>query len=87
MDIKLALRQVAESTRPNEWRVEYLMELCTTALAEIKRLEQIEANAKELYEYRQDAFPSILAAENIQLVLDGLECKLFPERFRDASNR
>jgi hypothetical protein len=56
MDIKLCLRHVAESTRPHEWKVEYLMELCTTALEEIKRLE---------------ASDSMDVKQRIQNVLDG----------------
>lgn len=51
MDIKLALRHVAESTRPDHWKVEYLMELCTKSLEEIKRLEKIE---KQLPEQMRD---------------------------------
>lgn len=91
MDIKQRLRQAIQVLKKGDLIVVLdTAPLFGDALAEIERLEKIEAKAKELYEYRQDAFPGILAAENMQLVLDGLECDLFPERFRDskdASNR
>lgn len=59
-----------------------LYELGLRMAAEISRLEKIEVDAKAIYEYREDALGGTFAMEQMGYVLDGLECKLFPERFR-----
>lgn len=83
MDVKQRIQNVLDGKLDPQGPVTLPGGLLQDALAEIERLEKIEGKAKELYEYRQDAFPGILAAENMQLVLDGLESDLFPERFKD----